>query len=503
MQKDLNKRFSWRNLQCSSSGDRYFHTSVLYKEYMITYGGYSDKEEDTLGDIKVLNLKKRCYETFNLKGEIPPPRYRHSACLIDSNKILVFGGFHKNILSDPAIITIEDTTPLTLTYKSVKTTGGDNFVRCSHSADVYNNKMYLFGGRHQNNPVRSNNELWSLDLETWTWKICETTGEQPEARTTHISAIYNGKLYIFGGYSDSKGCKIEGCHVLSLDTMKWENLVPEGKRFKARYGALSAVYENRIYIVGGYYGPPKVSKEIICYDFDTNVLSKIPVQDQPLGVRFASLVLFRDSLVAWGGKNSIDKSVPDVQQIRIDITSEAELYEGPDDVFSKHFRSMLFSEQYSDIAFLIDGQKFPAHKIVLATRCKHFNNIFTSGMKEAHSDVIEVTDMKIHTFKALIGFIYKNEVELTEKIALELFEVADKYMQNELAGLCEEFLSKNLRFDNLVFMIEFADKFEAIFVKDAIIEFIIRNLEEIKSNQAKYKVPDSYLWEVISRVSKK
>jgi len=144
MQKDLNKRFSWRNLQCSSSGDRYFHTSFLYKDYMITYGGYSDKGEDTLGDIKVLNLKKRCYETFNLKGDTPLPRYRHSACMIDSNKILVFGGFNKNILSDTAIITIEDTTPLTLTYESVKTIGGDNIVRCSHSADVYKKKNVSF-----------------------------------------------------------------------------------------------------------------------------------------------------------------------------------------------------------------------------------------------------------------------------------------------------------------------------------------------------------------------
>ena len=94
-------------------------------------------------------------------------------------------------------------------------------------------------------------------------------------------------------------------------------------------------------------------------------------------------------------------------------------------------------------------------------------------------------------------------MELTEPLALELYEIADKYMQNELAGLCEEFLSKNLRLDNFISMIDFVEKFEAVFVKDAIIEFIIRNLQEIKANQTTYKVPDAYLWEVISRISHK
>jgi len=37
-----------------------------------------------------------------------------------------------------------------------------------------------------------------------------------EARAAHCSAVHNDKLYIFGGFSDSKKTGIKGCSVLSF-----------------------------------------------------------------------------------------------------------------------------------------------------------------------------------------------------------------------------------------------------------------------------------------------
>jgi len=81
-----------------------------------------------------------------------------------------------------------------LTYKKITTTGGENLLRCGHSANVYKNKMFVFGGRLENKPVKSTNELWSLNLgnypltdsssiicgiETFHWELCETIGDLP------------------------------------------------------------------------------------------------------------------------------------------------------------------------------------------------------------------------------------------------------------------------------------------------------------------------------------
>ncbi len=97
-------------------------------------------------------------------------------------------------------------------------------------------------------------------------------------------------------------------------------------------------------------------------------------------------------------------------------------------------------------------------------------------------------------------FLYQNEVELTEPLALDLYEVAKKYKQIELAKICEEFLSRNLRLDNFVAMIDFVEKSGAGSLKNAILAFMIKNIQEIQEKQRDYKIPKSYLWEVASRV---
>ncbi len=104
-----NNNLTWKYLPCSSSEDRYYHTSTLFKNYIITYGGYSKKLKEYLG-FKIWNLDGGSYKDLILEGDKPSYRYRHSACLFDSDKILIFGGFDgQKVLNDTAVVTIKET----------------------------------------------------------------------------------------------------------------------------------------------------------------------------------------------------------------------------------------------------------------------------------------------------------------------------------------------------------------------------------------------------------
>lgn len=174
----------WTEIPYSKLQHSYGHTSTLFKDYMITFGGRSESWRFDFHGITILNLKTNSSQKFKLKGENPKARCRHSACLFDSNKILIFGGFSKEgLMCHPAIISIEETsrynssfqkidTELALTYKGVRTTGEKDLARYGHSADVFKNKMYIFGGRHQEKPKKiNNNELWTLNLGNLAVKI--------------------------------------------------------------------------------------------------------------------------------------------------------------------------------------------------------------------------------------------------------------------------------------------------------------------------------------------
>ncbi len=104
-----NPLLTWKELPYPSSEDRNLHTSTLFKNYIITFGGYSNKSKAFLG-FTILNLNSGSYEDFILKGDKISQRSKHSACLLDMNKILIFGGFTGDkILNDTVMITIKET----------------------------------------------------------------------------------------------------------------------------------------------------------------------------------------------------------------------------------------------------------------------------------------------------------------------------------------------------------------------------------------------------------
>jgi len=135
-------------------------------------------------------------------------------------------------------------------------------------------------------------------------------------------------------------------------------------------------------------------------------------------------------------------------------------------------------------------------------------------MKESNSSEIEIKDVRLEAFQgnwyffptkliAFLQFLYQNEVQLAEPLAMDLYEISDKYLQSELAGLCEDFLSKSVRLNNFIAMIDLIEKFGANVLKAAVLEFIAKNIEEIRKDQSNYVIPPSYLLEMISNLQKK
>lgn len=88
--------------------------------------------------------------------------------------------------------------------------------RWGHSCCVYKNKMIIFGGRYN---YRSLNSMYIFDLETLTWSKIETrglnSGNIPIARDSHTALVYKNYMYVFGGNWQNK--KLNDFWQLNLD----------------------------------------------------------------------------------------------------------------------------------------------------------------------------------------------------------------------------------------------------------------------------------------------
>ena len=95
---------TWSRVTTRSSKKRYLHTSTVFKHYIITYGGSKDREgyDDSFGDIVVFDINTYEWKRAKTKGHPLAPRYAHTACLYNEDKMVVFGG-HCNITLDQTL----------------------------------------------------------------------------------------------------------------------------------------------------------------------------------------------------------------------------------------------------------------------------------------------------------------------------------------------------------------------------------------------------------------
>ncbi|KAJ3698950.1 hypothetical protein LUZ61_002655 [Rhynchospora tenuis] len=82
----------------------------------------------------------------------------------------------------------------------------------------------------------------------------------------------------------------------------------------------------------------------------------------------------------------------------------------PSSYLRQQFISLLKSGDGADIIFEVDGEKFKAHRNLVAARSGYFRSMFSfsSGKKENRSNTIKVRDIKPAVFKSMLYFIYSD-----------------------------------------------------------------------------------------------
>jgi N-acetylneuraminic acid mutarotase len=83
-----------------------------------------------------------------------------------------------------------------LTCKKVQATQGVPSTRWGHAASTYNGKLYIVGGRNDQDVI----DIHEFSPETMTWKELEINGPLPKPRRRHSAVFVSGSLLMFGGF---------------------------------------------------------------------------------------------------------------------------------------------------------------------------------------------------------------------------------------------------------------------------------------------------------------
>ena len=130
------------------------------------------------------------------------------------------------------------------------------------------------------------------------------------------------------------------------------------------------------------------------------------------------------------------------------------------------------SEVLSDVAFLVDSLKIPAHKFVLAAGSSVFYAMFHGSLAET-SNLIEVPDCECkEDFLEFLKFLYTDECDLSWENIFPVLYLSKKYLIQPLSRKCVEFMIQDFKKDTVLAVLQQSVKFEENGLKKRCLEYL-------------------------------
>ncbi|KAK9700624.1 hypothetical protein K7432_012116 [Basidiobolus ranarum] len=213
-------------------------------------------------DLHIIDSHDLSVEVAKTSGEIPCPRAGHTALNI-GRYLLVFGGETTNSRWDDSLYSLNIGSKLwtRLPMQSNSLVG-----RRDHSAVAIESTMYLFGGQvddyYFNDLVAFDTK--SLSTQTPHWDYIASGYDSPPERACHSAVVYKNQIYIFGGNDVDKSFDDLWCYDPKFNI--WSQILAKGGPSK-RAGHTACVHNDFMFILGGQDESGQFLNEVYLFHF--------------------------------------------------------------------------------------------------------------------------------------------------------------------------------------------------------------------------------------------
>ncbi|XP_034397831.1 leucine-zipper-like transcriptional regulator 1 isoform X1 [Cyclopterus lumpus] len=139
--------------------------------------------------------------------------------------------------------------------------------------------------------------------------------------------------------------------------------------------------------------------------------------------------------------------------------------------------------EFCNIVLLLDGHPRPAHQVILAARSSYFEAMFRSFMPVDGQVNISIGEMvpSKHAFESMLRYIYYGDVNMPPEDSLYLFAAPYYYgfSNNRLQAYCKQNLEMNVTVENVLQILEAADKTQALDMKKHCLHIIVHQFIKV------------------------
>jgi len=455
---------------------RSLHTAAILNGNMYIFGGYNGQSR--LNDFYCLSFAENRWSpvipAYN-SGNPPSPRDRHVSCVIQNPPtFIVFGGFDGTSRVNDCFgfdFTMNKWLPI------IPTAGVAPSPRHSHSAIVYEGSLYIFGG--YDGSYRS--DFCEFNFSTTTWSTVAASGRPPRARYRATCVLHDHTMILFGGHDGTR--HLSDTHLFDFHTQTWTNLIVNGVQPIPRDSHVSVVHVDSMYVFGGSTGSAMNDLHELQLPSDTSDVATWSIVKTPTSGshRFChSAVVYEDSMFVFGGYDGASRLNDfirfdfDVDDLTCDISPST---------LKADLRSLLHDDSLSDVTFVVEDIPVPAHKIMM-TRSTYFRAMLMGEMMESSQSLIRINEVRHSIFLCVLEYLYTDDVDIELESAMELFVAADLFDIPRLQLMCERTMLESITLDNAAAIFHAADMHSADSLRNKTLRFIVKHFEAVSKTPA-------------------
>jgi len=225
-------------------GPRLDFSMVAYRNQIIIFGGGKDSKFNN--DTYALALTTNVWKKITINSSVmPAPRQGHSSVLCE-NELLILGGWigGYTMLNDLWALNLD-----TYWWRKIEMLPGP-----TNPPPFYANKMFVhrsslvvFGGH---NGARHLDDLYQFDLDAKMWSTIKHSGEVPSARGLYGATIFGNRMLVTCGNNSELG-KFSDLYSLNLDNWTWTRVKLRGDIPMPRFSPAVEIKGNDMILFGG------------------------------------------------------------------------------------------------------------------------------------------------------------------------------------------------------------------------------------------------------------
>nr|XP_036222026.1 BTB/POZ domain-containing protein 9 isoform X2 [Bactrocera oleae] len=164
---------------------------------------------------------------------------------------------------------------------------------------------------------------------------------------------------------------------------------------------------------------------------------------------------------------------------------------------------LCMNDDYSDVTFIVENQRLPAHRVILAARSEYFRALLFGGLCESRQSEIEM-QIPVEAFKALLKYIYSGHMPLAqmdEDNILDTLGLANQYGFSELEHAISQYLRQYLALNNVCAILDAARLYNLDKLTEVCLTFMDRNATVLLQHESFRALSMESLKEVLRRDS--